>query len=338
MRSYFIRRLLLIPPTLFGITLIVFLITRFVPGGPLEQVLMQGQIGDIGGGGVPGHQQMALSQAQLEALEAFYGLDKPMVPAYFHWLGRVIVGDLGTSTRFNIPVWEMIRERFPISLYYGVLTLILTYSICIPLGIIKAIKHNTWIDNSTSVLIFIGYAIPGYVLGALLIVTVAANSDFIPMRGFVSPDFELMSFGERVVDLFRHSILPLTCYMIGSFALTTLLMKNNLMENLASDYIRTAIAKGTSFKQAVRRHALRNSLIPIATTFGQNITLLVGGSFLIERIFDIDGFGLLGFEAILDRDYPVVMGVLLLASFLLLLGNILSDMIVAVVDPRIRFK
>jgi microcin C transport system permease protein len=338
MKAYFIRRLLLIPPTLFGITIIVFLITRFVPGGPLEQLLMQGQMNDFSGGGAVPGQQMALSQSQLAALEAYYGLDRPMVEAYFVWLGKVLTGDLGNSTRFNIPVWELIQERFPISLYYGILTLILTYAICIPLGIIKAIKHNTWIDNGSSILIFIGYAIPGYVLGALLIVTVAANFEFIPMRGFVSPDFDTYSFWERVVDLFRHSILPLTCYMISSFALTTLLMKNNLMENLAADYIRTAIAKGTSFKKAVYRHALRNSLIPIATTFGQNITLLVGGSFLIERIFDIDGFGLLGFEAILDRDYPIVMGVLLLASFLLLLGNILSDLIVAAIDPRVRFR
>ena len=158
------------------------------------------------------------------------------------------------------------------------------------------------------------------------------------MGGFVSYTFEDMSFGEQVADLLNHSVLPLICYLVGSFALVTLLLKNHLMDNLAADYIRTAIAKGVSFRKAVTSHAMRNSLIPIATTFGQNITLLVGGSFLIETIFDIDGFGLLGLTAVLDRDYPVVMGVVLLSAFLLLVGNIISDILVALVDPRIRFQ
>ncbi len=158
------------------------------------------------------------------------------------------------------------------------------------------------------------------------------------MGGFVSLQFYEMSGWDKFIDLVRHSILPLICYLIGSFALVTLLLKNHLMDNLASDYIRTAIAKGVSFRGAVTGHAMRNSLIPIATTFGQNIVLLVSGSFLIESIFDIDGFGLLGLSAILDRDYPVVMGIVLLASFLLLIGNIISDILVALVDPRIRFQ
>ena len=142
---------------------------------------------------------------------------------------------------------------------------------------------------------------------------------------------------EKVKDLFHHAILPLCCYLVGSFAVTTMLMKNHLMDNLSADYMRTAVAKGLTFEKAVFKHALRNSLIPIATTFGQNITLLVGGSFLIETIFDINGFGLLGLTAIFDRDYPVVMGVVFLSSFLLLIGNILSDFLVALIDPRIRF-
>ena len=149
--------------------------------------------------------------------------------------------------------------------------------------------------------------------------------------------FEDKNFIEKILDLISHSVLPLICYLIGSFALVTLLLKNHLMDNLASDYIRTAIAKGVSFKQAVIKHAMRNSLIPIATTFGQNIVLIVSGSFLIESIFDIDGFGLLGLSAILDRDYPVVMGVVLIASGLLLVGNIISDILVALVDPRVKF-
>jgi microcin C transport system permease protein len=285
-----------------------------------------------------GNQQQALSEEQLEQLKEYYGFDKPAIVSYFHWLGNVIQGDLGTSYRYNEPVWDIIQERFPISIFYGILTLIVTYAVCIPLGIIKAIKHRTFVDNASSILIFTGYAIPGYVLGALLVVFFAARLEWFPMGGFNGMYFDELGPFEKVKDIMWHAILPLCSYLIGSFALVTLLMKNHLMDNLAADYIRTAVAKGVSFKKAVVNHALRNSLIPIATTFGQNITLLIGGSFLIETIFDINGFGLLGFTAILDRDYPIVMGVLLLSSILLLIGNMISDVIVALIDPRVRFN
>ncbi|MGC9451559.1 MAG: ABC transporter permease subunit [Oceanipulchritudo sp.] len=341
MRSYFLRRLLLIPPTLFGITIIVFLITRVVPGGPIERAIMEMQAVNVSAGvsaGSMGSQNQALSEEQLQQLKEYYGFDKPPVISYFHWLGNVLRGDLGTSYRYNEPVWQIIRERFPISIFYGVWTLIITYSICIPLGIIKAIKHRTLVDNLSSVLIFSGYAIPGYVLGALLVVFFAARLEWFPMGGFTSIYFDELGTWGKIKDLAWHAVLPLCSYLIGSFALVTLLMKNHLMDNLAADYIRTAVAKGVSFKQAVIGHALRNSLIPIATTFGQNIILLVTGSFLIETIFDINGFGLLGFTAILDRDYPIVMGVLLLTSLLLLIGNIISDFLVAIIDPRVRFQ
>jgi len=356
MRDYFLRRFLLIPPTLLGITLIVFLITRLVPGGPLERAIMEYQqvqsgsgggagsgasgAGGMGGpgSGAAGGQSMALSEEQLQQLKAYYGFDKPAIVSYGLWLGKVARGDLGNSYRYNEPVWQVIRERFPVSLFYGLITLVVTYAVSIPLGILKAIKHRSALDNATSVLIFVGYAVPGYVLGALLLLFFAARLEWFPMGGFVSYDFPDLSLWEKAGDLARHAALPLLCYLVGSFAVTTLLMKNHLMDNLAADYVRTAIAKGVSFRAAVLRHALRNSLIPIATTFGQNITLLVSGSFLIESIFDIDGFGLLGLQSIFDRDYPVVMGIIFLASLLLLLGNILSDALVALIDPRIRFK
>ncbi|RLQ22552.1 ABC transporter permease subunit [Seongchinamella sediminis] len=340
MRDYFLRRLLLVVPTLLGITIIVFAVTRLVPGGPLERAIMEAQQLDAASGmsSQAAGQGMAISGAQLQKLREYYGFDKPLLASYFDWLGKVLRGDLGTSYRYNEPVWDVISDRFPISLYYGLTTLVLTYLVCIPLGVVKAIKHRTVIDNATSVLIFIGYAIPGYVLGSLLLLYFSVRLDWFPMGGFVSYKFEDMSFGEKAADLLSHSVLPLICYMVGSFAVVTMLLKNHLMDNLAADYIRTAIAKGVSFRQAVTRHAMRNSLIPIATTFGQNITLLVSGSFLIETIFDIDGFGLLALTAIVDRDYPVVMGVVFLSSLLLLIGNILSDLLVALVDPRIRFQ
>lgn len=339
MRDYFIRRFLLIPPTLLGITLIVFLITRVVPGGPLERAIAESQQADMASSRTAGGgQSMALSEEQLAQLKAYYGFDKPALVSYGHWILKVVQGDLGKSYRYNEPVWDIIRDRFPVSLYYGLITLFFTYAISIPLGILKAIKHRTVVDNVSSIFIFMGYAVPGYVLGALLLLFFAARLEWFPMGGFTSYDFEDLTFGGKAFDLLKHSVLPLICYLVGSFAVTTLLMKNHLMDNLAADYIRTAIAKGVSFRQAVMRHALRNSLIPIATTFGQNITLLVSGSFLIETIFDINGFGLLGLTSIFDRDYPVVMGIIFLASLLLLLGNILSDALVAMIDPRIRFK
>ena len=339
MRDYFLRRLMLVPPTLLGITIIVFTITRLVPGGPLERAIMEAQQADASTGisSQAAGQGMAISEAQLEKLKEYYGFDKPLLQSYAQWLGKVVRGDLGTSYRYNEPVWDVIVQRFPVSLYYGLVTLVLTYTVCIPLGVVKAIRHRTVVDNATSVLIFIGYAIPGYALGSLLLLYFSVRLDWFPMGGFVSYDFQDKDFGGKAMDLLQHSVLPLICYMVGAFALVTMLLKNHLMDNLAADYMRTAVAKGVSFKRAVTRHAMRNSLIPIATTFGQNITLLVSGSFLIETIFDIDGFGLLALTAVLDRDYPVVMGVVLISSLLLLIGNILSDLLVAVVDPRIRF-
>lgn len=340
MRDYFLRRLLLIPPTLIGVTIIVFFITRLVPGGPLERAIMEMQMMGTDGGGssMVSGQDMAISDDQLQRLKEYYGFDKPIVESYVVWLGKVVRGDLGDSYRYNEPVLDVITERFPISLYYGIVTLIITYSVCIPLGVLKAIRHKTVVDNVTSILIFVGYAIPGYALGSLLLLLFSVRLGWFPMGGFVSYDFADLSAGEKVLDLLTHSALPLVCYLVGSFALVTLLLKNHLMDNLAADYMRTAVAKGVSFRKSVTGHAMRNSMIPIATTFGQNITLLVSGSFLIETIFDIDGFGLLGLTSIIDRDYPVVMGVVLLGSFLLLVGNMISDFLVALVDPRIRFR
>jgi microcin C transport system permease protein len=338
MRDYFIRRALLIIPTLLGITMLVFMVTRFVPGGPMERAIMEAQQATLSSQTTrSAGQGMALSEEQLQQLKEYYGFDKPWYQSYALWLTKVVQGDLGTSYRYNEPVWDVISQRFPISLFYGLVSLVITYLVCIPLGVVKAIGHRSTMDNVTSVLVFAGYAVPGYVLGALLLLFFAVEVDWFPMGGFTSYNFDELTPMGKVMDVLHHATLPLICYLVGSFAVTTMLMKNNLMDNLAADYVRTAVAKGVPFNKAVSGHALRNSLIPIATTFGQNITLLVGGSFLIETIFDIDGFGLLGLTSIFDRDYPVVMGIVFLASLLLLIGNILSDMLVAMVDPRVRF-
>ena len=289
-------------------------------------------------GGTTEEQTQPLSDEQIEELKKYYGFDKPVFISYFMWLGKVLRGDLGTSTRYYDPVWSMIRERIPISLYFGLLSLILVYGICIPLGIAKAIKHKSYFDNISSVTVFIGYAIPGWVVGILMLVFFASYWEIFPLGGIVSDDFEDFTLMGKIVDIIRHTILPLLAYVLGSFTVMTFLMKNTLMDNLASEYVRTAIAKGLPFKRAVFNHAFRNSLIPIATSFGNNISIILSGSFLIEKVFNINGMGLLGYESVVERDYPVVMGILVISSLLFMIGNILSDICVALVDPRVKFE
>jgi microcin C transport system permease protein len=336
--SYFVRRFLLIIPTFIGITLLVFAVTRVVPGGPIERMLNEALVAGGERGGPPrGVAGSTLSDQQLAQLRAYYGFDKPVLVSYVGWLRKVVVLDLGRSTRYNEPVWDAIKDRFPISIFYGITTLILTYGVCIPLGIWKAIRHHSHFDNVSSGIVFLGYAIPGYVVGIALLTYFASQLGWFPLGGFVSDGFAQLGAWAKIKDLTWHAVLPLLSYMAGSFAVTTFMMKNSLMDNLSADYVRTAIAKGLSFRQAVWRHAVRNSLIPIATSFGNNIALILTGSFLIERIYNIDGFGLLGFESLVDRDYPVVMGILVISSLLFLVGNILSDICVAIVDPRVKF-
>lgn len=424
MRDYFIRRFLLIIPTLIGATLVVFLITRVTPGGPMEKAMQTAMMNEKGGGKSAGS---SLSEEQLADLAAYYGFDRPFLYAYGMWLGvlpreemrqmvtfekdvkempvtlkvllpraqwtstnayqrtpatltrdgklsasdpatlkgwetrvepqeegkppeeqRVTIyrperkglihGYFHLSTSYNQPVLEMMLSKMPVSIFYGLVSFILSYIVCIPLGILKAIKHRTVVDNVTSLLIFIGYSIPGFLLGSLLVVYLAARQGWFPTEGFTGENFAELGFFGKVGDIAHHAVLPLVCYMIGSFAFMTMLMKNNLMDNLAADYVRTAIAKGASFKRAVIGHALRNSLIPIVTTLGSITTIFVAGSMLIERIFQIDGFGLLMIQSIQDRDYPLVMGILTFDVILIMLGNILSDYLVALTDPRVRFE
>ncbi|MDT8447015.1 MAG: ABC transporter permease subunit [bacterium] len=336
MRQYLIRRFLLIFPTLIGITLLTFAITRVVPGGPVEQLLMERQFAENQKGGAGARE--GLTEADIAYLNQIYGFDKPIPVAYIEWLGRTATLDLGESYRYNEPVWDLIKARLPVSLYYGVVTSVLTYLICIPLGVLKAVKDKTWVDSATSILIFTGYAVPAFVLGLILVVVFGGRLEWFPMEGFTSPRFYRMGPLEKVWDVIYHSILPLTCYLIGAFASMTVLMKNSLLENLSADYVRTAFAKGLPPRKVIWGHALRNSLIPLAASFGNNISLVFTGSYLIETVFNIDGLGLLGFQAVTQRDYPVVLGSLFLTSLIFLLGNILSDLCLAAVDPRIRFS
>jgi microcin C transport system permease protein len=269
-----------------------------------------------------------------------YGFDKPILIRYSLWLWNIIRLDLGTSYAYGDPVWEVIRQRLPVSLYFGSIGFILTYVVCIPLGVMKAIKHKRWFDTISSIIVFIGYATPGFALGLMLLVLFGGGSfwDVFPLGGFVSDDFADLSLLGKTWDLIHHTILPVICYMISSFATLTILMKNSLLDNLNQDYVLTAFSKGLSTSMVVFKHALRNSMIPLATGFGHFISLILAGSFLIERVFNIDGMGLLGYTSIIDRDYPVVLGILVISSVLGLIGNILSDICYVLIDPRIEFR
>ncbi|GAA5123065.1 ABC transporter permease subunit [Luteolibacter yonseiensis] len=444
MKSYFLRRLLLIPPTLLGITLLVFTITRFVPGGSMDRMLQQAAESQKGSKGGSASSQGGMSEEQMEELEEQFGLDKPTLAAYGQWLGvvpretniskaeygtrtdemiggapdaetvapvvlrgdgrmahvtrsgekivsavfadtgrpiseenwnvryeseadrqerfarrnpgidkkpsyrpRVVVyrtrfaglfqGDLGRSTIYQDPVVEMIGSRMPVAVYFGLLTAFISYAVSLPLGVLKALKHRTFVDSASSVLIFLGYSIPGFALGAILLVHLGARANWFPLFGLTSAGFDQMARWDQFKDIAHHTVLPLVCYVIGSFAMLTMLTKNSLMDNLAADYVRTAVAKGASFRKAVFGHAFRNSMIPVATNLGDLITIFVSGSMLIETVFDIQGFGLLQYRSVVEFDVPVIMGTLTIAALLMLVGNIISDFAVALVDPRVKF-
>lgn len=333
----------MIIPTFIGITFIVFTIMRFVPGGPVEMAIIryqqlqaQGEAGSTATDSGEGGKQ--ISDEMVEKLKKIYGFDKPFYIAYLIWLKNVCMLDLGISDRYSRPVWDVIKERFPISIRFGITGFILSYSICIPLGVFKAIKHGSFFDITSSVIVFIGYSIPGWVVGIILLILFGGGSywDLLPLGGIHSANYENLTTIGKILDSIKHMILPVISYMLGSFASLTILMKNSLMENLGQDYVRTAFAKGLSEKVVIFKHALRNSLIPIATGLGGAISIVLAGSYLIEKVFNINGFGMLGYQSLIDRDYPVTLGILVIGSILKLVGNIISDFLYYLIDPRIR--
>lgn len=345
MTSYFLRRLLLVLPTFLGITLAVFVIMHFVPGGPVERQIMRYKMavmteGGIAGGAGSPTTSLSLPDDAIEEIRRYYGFDKPVHIRYVQWLGSLVRLDLGNSYVYQEPVWTVIRSRFPVSIFLGLTGFLLSYIVCVPLGVLKAIRHRSRFDFISSAIVFLGYSVPGWALGTMLLVLFGGGSfwSIFPLGGFRPDNWEYLSAGQKIAGQARHMFLPVLCYMVGSFATLTILTKNSLMENMSQDYVRTAFAKGLHKRRVIFVHALRNSLIPIATGLGHLFSLILAGSFLIERVFNIDGMGYLGYTSILQRDYPVALGILVISSLLLLVGNILSDMIYAVVDPRIRFK
>ncbi len=342
MGAYFFRRALLMIPTFLGITFLVFTITRFVPGGPIEQMMVKMQMAESesGGGSSDFDGSVQIPDSVREELEKQFGFDKPFYLAYVDWVSDVVVLDLGTSYKYREPVWNIVKSRFPVSIFLGLTGFLLAYFICIPLGIYKATRHGGVFDFSSSVLIFMAYSVPGWALGGLLLVLLGGGSffDVVPLGGFRADNWDELSTWAKITDQLHHMILPVFAYTIGSFATLTILMKNSLMENLGQDYVRTAFAKGLGERRVVLIHALRNSLIPICTGLGHALSLVMAGSYLVEKVFNIDGIGYLGYTSIIERDYAVVMGVLVINVFLMLIGNILSDVLYVLVDPRIRFS
>ena len=416
-------------PTFLGSTILVFIILQMAPGGPIEQIMLQmqmgGAMGTEGGGGASSsmtNEGMSLPPEAMKELERFYGFDKPIYQRYLIWLGiwpreikhrdfiissneksyekrvgkrdgkiwkvdvnvidenelrvnekdkkvkspwharvenidengnlnsvifqkefsGILTGNLGKSYTYLQPVTEVMRPRFKISLLYGLTGIFISYLICIPLGIKKALNHGSAFDFGSSVAIFVAYSIPGWALGGVLLVLFGGGSflDIFPLGGFRSPSeiWETLTPIQKFIDQVHHMILPVIAWTIGSFATMTVLMKNSLMENLSQDYIRTAFAKGLSEKRVIWIHAIRNSLIPLASGIGHILGVVIAGSYFIERMFNIDGFGRLAYEAILSRDYPITLGFLVIVVLIRLIGNIISDLALALVDPRIRFK
>ncbi len=257
-------------------------------------------------------------------------------------ISGILTGNLGKSYIYAKPVTEVMAPRFRISLLLGVTGMLLTYLVCIPLGIRKAISHGSAFDLVTSVIIFVAYSIPGWALGGVLLVLMGGGSflDLFPLGGIQSPKeiWDQMTLFQKIIDQIHHMILPIIAWSIGSFATLTVLMKNGLLENLSQDYIRTAFSKGLSENKVIWTHAIRNSIIPIAANIGQIIGVVIAGSYFIERVFNIEGFGKMAFEAVLQRDYPITLGFLVIVVIIRLLGNIISDFSLALADPRIRFK
>ena len=342
MFKYILKRILLIIPTLFGITVLCFVINITSPGGPIEQKIAElrfaGGISGSGGGG--SSSDYNVPEEVLESLKKQYGFDKPLLTQYFLWLKNISTLNFGRSFITEEPVIDMIGERLPVSLQFGIVALILTYLVCIILGVMSAVRKGTPFDITTSVLLIVFYAIPPLMLGILLKVFLAGGSylDWFPLGDLYSDTYFEKNLWGRIWDRIHHFILPCLCYMIGAFTVLTQFMRNNLLDEINLDYVRTARAKGLSEKVVIYKHALRNALVPLATGLGNIFGVFLSGSLIIEKLFSINGIGLLAFNSALQRDYNVIMALIFIQSSIFLFGRLFSDVIYVVIDPRIDFK
>jgi microcin C transport system permease protein len=346
MHKYILKRLLLMIPTLFGILFITFLVTQFVPGGPVEQLTNQlnslNVVGEASSGGSNLYRGASgLNEDHISQLKEFYGFDKPFLERFTDLVVNYMSFDLGQSYFHHKSVAELIMDKLPVSISLGLWSFFIIYSICIPLGIKKAVTHGSKFDITTSTLILIGYSIPGFVLGISLIVLLGGGSfyDVFPTRGIISDNWNELSFGAKILDYLWHMTLPIISSVIGSFAIMTMLTKNSFIEEIKKQYVLTARSKGLSENEILYKHVFKNALIPILTGFpAQFISAFFTGSILIETIFSLDGIGLLSYESILHRDYPVVLGTLFLFTLLGLIAKLLTDISYVLVDPRIKFS
>jgi microcin C transport system permease protein len=358
MGAYILRRLLLIIPTLFGIMVINFVIVQAAPGGPVEQMLAQVK-GDTvsatarvsGGGDNTGKSQSSTSERYRGArgldpdivndIIKMYGFDKPAHERFLDMLGNYVRFDFGTSFFRDTSVIELVKEKMPVSISLGLWTTLLVYSISIPLGIKKAVRDGSGFDVWTSAVVIVGYAIPGFLFAVLLIVLFAGGSfvDWFPLRGLVSENFDSLSLGGKVLDYFWHIALPITAMVIGGFAGLTMLTKNSFIEEINKQYVLTARAKGLTENRVLYGHVFRNAMLIVVAGFPSAfIGILFTGSMLIEIIFSLDGLGLLGFEAAVNRDYPVMFGTLYFFTLLGLIMNLVGDVMYTIIDPRIDFE
>ena len=338
MLSYILKRLLLMVPTLFGALTVTFIVIQFVPGGPVEQLMAEARAGQGEGGGYKARRDS--DAKQIEELKKLYGFDKPAPVRFVEMIGNFLRFDLGRSFLQNKDVWTLIKEKLPVSISLGLWTFLLSYLISIPLGVMKAMYEGSRFDALTTLVVLIGYAIPGFVLGLLLIVLFAGGTffDVFPLRGLTSDNWAELSWPGRIADYFWHLALPLICLVIGSFAIVTMLTKNTFIEEMRKQYVLVARAKGLSQKRVLFKHIFRNALIPLITGFpAAFIGAFFAGSVLIETLFSLDGLGLLSYESVVRRDYPVVLGSLYLFTLIGLVVKLLSDLLYVVVDPRVQF-
>jgi microcin C transport system permease protein len=344
MLSYIVKRLLLMVPTLFGVLLITFAVIQFVPGGPVEQMVSQLQGRDSGGEGAAasgaGYRgRQGVDAKRIEEIRTLYGFDKPAPERFMQMLGQFARFDLGSSFFYPKTVWELIREKLPVSISLGLWTFLLSYLVSVPLGIAKAVRAGTRFDTWTSLLVLVGYAIPGFVLGVALLVVFGGQLQWFPLRGLTSGNWETLSWGAKVTDYLWHITLPVTASVLGAFAVTTILTKNAFLEEIGKQYVLTARAKGLSEGRVLWKHVLRNALIPLVTGFpAAFVGAFFTGSLLIETLFSLDGLGLLSYESVMRRDYPVVLGTLYLFTLIGLFTKLISDLCYLWVDPRVKFE
>ena len=331
MAVYILRRILLMIPTLFGITIVSFIVINLAPGGPVEQKLQEMRMGDSRAVGV--------SQDVIDALNKQYGFDKPLLTRYGIWIKNLAHLDFGESFKYEEPVTELIASKFPVSLLFGLASLILSYLVCVPLGVFKAVKNGSAFDRVTSFLLFVAYSMPSMMLGILLLVFFAGASYFnwFPISGIHSDGYAELTAAGKILDTVHHAILPLFCYVISGFTFLTLLMKNSMLDVIKLDYIRTAKAKGLVDKSVYMKHALRNALIPVLTSMSGFVTIFFTGTLIIEMIFNLDGMGLLTYTAVSSRDYNVLMGLIFFQSVLFMVVRLATDLLYVAVDPRIDF-